>query len=238
MDGRHGGGVMMGLAGAALGVGVWVFLVLPPVLRLADSPGDWLVALSVGVVGPVLVLWQLDRLSWRRERARQAERDAGALEQELLAALAAHGPLTPAGAALRTSLTLDEAGPLLEALASMGTVRATDGADGRTYVLATAADPTRPAQPEAATFVGEPGVPGASPDGLVAAGPALPAEPLSERELDVLALAATGQTNREIAHALYVSVGTVKSHTHNIYRKLGVRNRTEAIARARTLALV
>lgn len=61
---------------------------------------------------------------------------------------------------------------------------------------------------------------------------------LSERELEVLALLASGQTNAEVAEALYISVGTVKSHSANIYRKLEVKNRTEAVARARELGVL
>jgi ATP/maltotriose-dependent transcriptional regulator MalT len=60
-------------------------------------------------------------------------------------------------------------------------------------------------------------------------------EPLSERELEVLSLLASGRTNSEVARDLFVSVGTVKSHTGNIYRKLEVKNRAEALARAREL---
>jgi LuxR family maltose regulon positive regulatory protein len=63
-------------------------------------------------------------------------------------------------------------------------------------------------------------------------------EPLSERELEVLGLVAQGLTNREIAEQLYITVGTVKTHVHNIYGKLGVHRRTEAVARARQLELV
>jgi LuxR family maltose regulon positive regulatory protein len=71
-----------------------------------------------------------------------------------------------------------------------------------------------------------------------AAEPLLPADALSERELEVLRLLAAGLTTPEIADQLVVSVGTAKTHTHNIYSKLGVRNRTEAIARARELGLL
>lgn len=52
--------------------------------------------------------------------------------------------------------------------------------------------------------------------------------PLSERELAVLRLLAAGHTNEEIARALFLAVGTVKKHTHNIFGKLGVSNRTQA----------
>jgi LuxR family maltose regulon positive regulatory protein len=63
-------------------------------------------------------------------------------------------------------------------------------------------------------------------------------EPLSERELEVLGLVVNGLSNREIAEALFISVGTVKTHTHHIYGKLGVSSRPRAIARARELDLV
>jgi LuxR family transcriptional regulator, maltose regulon positive regulatory protein len=63
-------------------------------------------------------------------------------------------------------------------------------------------------------------------------------EPLSDRELEVLALVAAGLSNREIAGRLFIAVGTVKRHMNNIYGKLHVRRRTEAVARARDLGLL
>jgi LuxR family maltose regulon positive regulatory protein len=63
-------------------------------------------------------------------------------------------------------------------------------------------------------------------------------EPLSERELEVVQLIAAGLTNPEIASRLFLSVHTVKAHTHNIYGKLGVHNRTQAVARARALGVL
>jgi LuxR family maltose regulon positive regulatory protein len=63
-------------------------------------------------------------------------------------------------------------------------------------------------------------------------------DPLSERELEVLALIAAGNSNGEIAGKLFVSTSTVKTHINRLYRKLGARNRTQAIARARELDLI
>jgi LuxR family maltose regulon positive regulatory protein len=60
-------------------------------------------------------------------------------------------------------------------------------------------------------------------------------EPLSAREAEVLQLIAEGMSNQEIAQKLILSPGTVKVHTRNIYEKLGVSSRTQAIARARAL---
>jgi LuxR family maltose regulon positive regulatory protein len=63
-------------------------------------------------------------------------------------------------------------------------------------------------------------------------------EPLSDREVEVLQLIAEGLTNREIAQDLVLSPNTVKVHTYNIYGKLGVHNRTQAVARARVLGIL
>jgi LuxR family transcriptional regulator, maltose regulon positive regulatory protein len=63
-------------------------------------------------------------------------------------------------------------------------------------------------------------------------------EPLSDREIEVLKLVAEGLSNQEIAARLYLSLRTVKFHTSNIYGKLGVKSRTEAVAKARDLRLL
>jgi LuxR family maltose regulon positive regulatory protein len=63
-------------------------------------------------------------------------------------------------------------------------------------------------------------------------------EPLTGREIEVLHLLATGLSNREVAERLILSEGTIKTHTHNLYGKLGVQSRTQAIARANELKLL
>jgi len=63
-------------------------------------------------------------------------------------------------------------------------------------------------------------------------------EPLSEREIEVLQFLAKGLTNQVIATRLFLSVHTVKTHTRNIYSKLGVNNRTQAVDRARILGIL
>ncbi len=63
-------------------------------------------------------------------------------------------------------------------------------------------------------------------------------EPLSERELEVLHLIAEGLTNPEIAARLFLSPHTIKAHARNIYGKLNVHSRTQAIARSRSLGIL
>lgn len=63
-------------------------------------------------------------------------------------------------------------------------------------------------------------------------------EPLSDREQQVLELIAQGYSNREIARSLSISLNTVKGHTRQIYGKLGVHSRTQAVAQARVLGLL
>jgi LuxR family transcriptional regulator, maltose regulon positive regulatory protein len=63
-------------------------------------------------------------------------------------------------------------------------------------------------------------------------------EPLTERELEVLRLLATGAPNRAIAKQLVVTLDTVKRHLSNLFSKLEVANRTQAVARARELGLL
>jgi LuxR family maltose regulon positive regulatory protein len=62
-------------------------------------------------------------------------------------------------------------------------------------------------------------------------------DPLSERELEVLHLMATGASNDEIAQQLVIAVSTVKRHVSNILGKLTVSNRTQAVAQAREMGL-
>jgi LuxR family maltose regulon positive regulatory protein len=63
-------------------------------------------------------------------------------------------------------------------------------------------------------------------------------EPLTARELDVLHLLEEGLTNPEIAQRLYISLPTVKSHTRNIYGKLGVHSRKQAVVQAKLLNIL
>ncbi|MCB0161630.1 MAG: response regulator transcription factor, partial [Caldilineaceae bacterium] len=64
------------------------------------------------------------------------------------------------------------------------------------------------------------------------------AEPLSEREKEVLGLVARGLSNREIADELFLAEGTVKNYVTTILQKIGVRDRTQAALRARELGLL
>ena len=61
---------------------------------------------------------------------------------------------------------------------------------------------------------------------------------LSKRELEVLQLMAEGLSNHEIAERLYVSLSTVKTHSRNLFDKLGVARRTQAIDKAKKLFII
>lgn len=84
---------------------------------------------------------------------------------------------------------------------------------------------------EAEKREGKSHLPAALPDGSLL-------EPLSQRELAVLRLIAQGLSNREISERLFRALDTVKGHNRNIFDKLQVQNRTEAVARARELGLL
>lgn len=75
-----------------------------------------------------------------------------------------------------------------------------------------------------------------APEGPAA--PTLAADMLNERELEIMRLVAAGMSNRQIAGALYLAPGTVKWYLNQVYSKLGVRSRTQAVARARELGLL
>jgi LuxR family transcriptional regulator, maltose regulon positive regulatory protein len=70
------------------------------------------------------------------------------------------------------------------------------------------------------------------------AGPGLLIEPLSAREIEILRLIADGHSNQAIAERLVLAVGTVKKHINNLFGKLDVQSRTQALARARELNLL
>lgn len=61
---------------------------------------------------------------------------------------------------------------------------------------------------------------------------------ISKRELEVLNLLATGKSNEEIAQALFVSRNTIKTHIANLYQKLEVKRRTQAVEKAKSLGIL
>jgi LuxR family maltose regulon positive regulatory protein len=186
--------------------------------------------LSIGQGRPAEALATLEQL---RPGMQGQERRAGLIELRMLEALAlqARGEGARAIAALEDAL--DMAGPegyvrlfvdegqlmarLLRRAAAQGVAPEYVG-----RLLAA----FRPAQVEAARQTTLPA--GAAP--LV--------EPLVERELQVLRLIAAGLTNREIGEELFIATSTVKWHVNNLYGKLEVHNRTQAVARARELQLI
>jgi ATP/maltotriose-dependent transcriptional regulator MalT len=220
---------------AALGVGVWcIFILLVSVVfvldrGLADVGIIWVAMLGIGVVAPVLLLRQINRAIAAHEESRRSVPGTREKEKELLSALEERGRLTPTMAAMQTSLTIDEASKMLDTLARKGhlELRPEDGATA--YALGVPANQELPGE-DAASGVEDRDAPARPQEQLD--------DPWSERELEVLSLLASGKTNSEVAGDLFVSVGTVKSHTGNIYRKLGAKNRAQAVTSARELGLI
>jgi DNA-binding CsgD family transcriptional regulator len=80
---------------------------------------------------------------------------------------------------------------------------------------------------------------------LVPAGPSIAPDQnkikelgISEREMDVLKLVAAGCSNQEIADKLFLSLNTVKTHTSNLFVKLDVNRRTQAVQKAKSLGII
>ncbi len=194
---------------------------------LSSLTSFWWILPVLGAIVPIALA------ALNRHRLAPGNFDDGKLkERELLHALTERGDLTPAAAAMRTSLTVEEASKMLEGLARKGHLQPQVGDGVLSYALP---ERDRQATPDAA--LPPPDKPSAA-ERESAGAPQRLEDPLSERELEVLRLLASGKTNSEAARDLFVSVGTVKSHSGNIYRKLGARNRAEAVARARRLGLL
>lgn len=223
-----------------LAVGVFSFLTVSAGLSLTRSPVAQTAAVVAGVAPLVIALLLILRMT----PPAPAETAPTEKQQrrELMSALERHGELTPATAALHTSLTVEEADAMLAALTRAGRAVSREHAPGPAPIATAPSPEWAPdtASPAAAPLDGisshdeSQATAGAPPSEMVP----IPAEPLSDREREVLSLLATGQSNKEIAARLVVSVGTVKTHTNNIYRKLGARNRTEAVATARSHRLL
>lgn len=207
--------------------------------RDAPSLFTWQAALYLFAIGVVCVfLVPLTSLWWivpvlavaaplayaALEKPRPGKPDKKGMERELLEALAGRAEITATTAAMNTSLTVDEASKMLDELAKKGHLELHMEDGVMSYALMERDRKGLPEKPSEMESSVE------NPHSLD--------DPLSEREMEVLALLSSGRTNAEIASDLFVALGTVKAHVNNIYRKLGARNRAEALARARKLGLL
>jgi LuxR family maltose regulon positive regulatory protein len=176
----------------------------------------------------------LDLLERLLPSAQEAGRCGPAIEALALRALGLHATGRPKEAASCLSLALGKAHP-------EGYVRPFSecGEPMRELLLhiaerSDADEVTRYAAQLLAAFA--PPRPKASTANILPSSPLI--EPLTARERDVLGLLAQGLTNAEIGRQLVISLPTVKSHTRNLYGKLGVHNRRSAVVRAQELGLL
>jgi DNA-binding CsgD family transcriptional regulator len=228
---------------------VWGGLIGLLAVAASELVSLWWLVLVFGVLVPTISALQTYRSANRKARPAIRPQDK---EAELLGALGELGELTPTTVAMRTSLTVEEAATMLERLARKGHLEArTQGAvvlyglwepdrrepnEGQTAPPGSVADHSDGSVGVLGSQVPLPANPN-EPEGARSAVPPL-VEPLTKREKEVFELLASGRTNREIAADLFVTVGTIKAHTSNIYAKLQARNRAEALARARELGLL
>lgn len=157
----------------------------------------------------------------------------------MLRALAERGPMPP----VLVLTTFDDEAAVLGALqaGARGYLLKDVTLDQLVGAIETLADGGRLVQPavtaallERLTGGAAPGATG--PEGRLADAPV--AQPLTQREVEVLRLMAAGYANREIGQALHLAEGTVKNHVSSVLLKLGVRDRTRAVLRALELGLV
>jgi DNA-binding CsgD family transcriptional regulator len=227
---------------------VWGGLIGLLAVAASELVSLWWLVLVFGLLVPAISALQTYWSANRRARPAIRPQDR---EGELLGALGELGELTPTTAAMRTTLTVEEAAGMLEKLARKGHLQArTRGA----VVLYGLWEPDRREPDQGQTAPAGPAGHGEGSVGVLGNEVPVPAppndrkderspvpplvEPLTEREKEVFELLASGRTNREIAADLFVTVGTIKAHTSNIYAKLQARNRAEALARARELGLL
>jgi LuxR family maltose regulon positive regulatory protein len=174
-----------------------------------------------------------DLLERLHDEAERGGRTATVIEVLVLQALAAqaHGDAAAAGAYLRGALGLARPEGLVRVFAQHG------AALPRLLGVLPSAEQRDPLV-RRLVAASAPGEPSASTQGPPAGPRQQLLDPLSRRELEVLRLLATDLTGPELARQLVVSLNTLRTHTRNVYTKLGVSGRRAAVTRARELDLL
>ncbi|MFW6250018.1 MAG: LuxR C-terminal-related transcriptional regulator [Alkalispirochaetaceae bacterium] len=183
-------------------------------LAASSAPSNGSAPTATALEGFAQLLGVLDELQAARGR-RSKRAETLALRSHLEAT---RGNQTAAEQSAAEAKTIALETGMSRGLIDLGLIADTRNGDASPEV-----SPGRP-EPEPASFL----EPNGSSNG----------SPLSAREQEVLALIAEGRSNKEIGSALFISLATVKWHSARIYEKLGVKNRTQAVARGREQGII
>jgi DNA-binding CsgD family transcriptional regulator len=209
-----GSGVAVALVTGSLAVGIFVDIVRNPTMRSGIQSATLVFCAATTIAAVALARWAFG--SHRREASDEADAERAVLTL----ASAAGGVTSEADIVMKTALSATQVRAAVHRLHVLGLLEPISGAGGAHRVVRRDASygSTPPESAPAASGL----------EGENNLDPLAIRYGLTRAETNVLALVATGLSNEEVGDRLFVSPATVRTHLHNVFRKLGVRSRVQA----------